>query len=87
MGTSYTRQDYDFARERRDERDAINKARMGLANKIVMACVDKICSEIIRPGPNPEERECYVMADELRSLSPGLTALVKDILKIDAAEG
>lgn len=71
----------------RQIRDAENKQRMALANKIVMAVVDKIAADIIRPGPKPEERECYVMAQELRDSNPELIKLVSDILKIEQKEG
>ena len=74
-------------REREQLREqAVNAKRMSLANKIVMAVVDKIAADIIRPGPKPEERECYVMAQELRDSNPELTALVSAILKVDAEE-
>ena len=54
-----------------------------LAAKIVMAVVDRIVGDIIRPGPKPEERECYVMAGELRALSPELEALAKAIIDVN----
>ena len=65
---------------------AANKKRMALADKIVMAVVDRVAADIIRPGPKPEERECYVMAQELRDHSEHLRDLVAAILRIDAAE-
>lgn len=68
------------------ETRAINKKRMALADKIVLAVVDRISADIIRPGPKPEERECYVVAQELRDHSQHLVALVSDILKIEDAE-
>lgn len=66
--------------------DAILAKRMALADKIVLAVVDRISSDIIRPGPKPEERECYVMAQELREHTEHLSALVSAILKIEADE-
>ena len=63
-----------------------NAQRMALADKIVMAIVDRIAADIIRPGPKPEERECYVMAKELRDHSDELQKLVADILKVEAEE-
>lgn len=66
---------------------AKNKRRMALADKIVMAVVDRIAADIIRPGPKPEERECYVMAQELRDHTEHLRELVSAILKIEADEG
>jgi len=63
----------------------INNGRRELAAKIVMAVTDKIVNEIIRPGPKPEERECYEMAGETRALNPELEELVKQI--IDANDG
>lgn len=72
----------EVAKERRAEK----AKRMALADKIVMAVVDRIAAAIIRPGPKPEERECYVMAQELRDFGPELKALVIDILKIEDTE-
>lgn len=66
--------------------EKIQAKRMALADKITLAIVDQISAAIIRPGPKPEERECYVMAQELRDYSPELRALVADILKIEAEE-
>ncbi len=63
-----------------------NAERMALADKIVMAIVDRIAADIIRPGPKPEERECYVMAKELRDHSDELQKLVADILKVEQEE-
>ena len=60
--------------------------RMVLADKIVMAVVDEIANAIIRPGPKPEERECYVMAQELRDHTAPLKELVAAILKVEAEE-
>lgn len=66
---------------------AANKKRMALADKIVMAVVDRVAADIIRPGPKPEERECYVMAQELRDHTEHLRELVAGILKVEAEEG
>lgn len=63
-----------------------NAKRMALADKIVMAVVDRIAADIIRPGPKPEERECYVMAQELRDHTAHLSELVSAILKIENDE-
>lgn len=79
---------FDLAQRRyaREEKKRVNAERMALADKIVMAITDKIANDIIRPGPKPEERECYVMAKELRDLSKELSLLVSDILKIEKEE-
>lgn len=61
--------------------------RMALADKIVLAVVDRVSADIIRPGPKPEERECYVMAQELREHSAHLKELVAAILAVEAKEG
>lgn len=60
--------------------------RMALADKIVMAVVDNIAARIIRPGPVAEERECYVMAKELRDHGIELVELVAQILKVNGEE-
>lgn len=59
---------------------------MKLADKIVMAVVDKINADIIRPGPVEAERECYDIAQELHDFKPELRALVKDILHVAKVE-
>ena len=70
----------------REARPAATKRRMTLAKKIVLAVVDRISADIIRPGPKPEERECYVMAEELREHSNDLHKLVAEIIKIEEEE-
>lgn len=71
---------------KRQGEEAVRKAaeieanRMELAAKIVMAAIDKIVNEVVRPGPKPEERECYEMAGEMRALVPDLEALAKAII-------
>lgn len=70
----------------REEKKRVNTERMALADKIVMAITDKIANDIIRPGPKPEERECYIMAKELRDSSKELSLLVSDILKVAKEE-
>lgn len=57
-------------------------ARQELAAKIAMATIDRIVNEIIRPGPKPEERECYVMAEELRAIRPEIEALARQIIDV-----
>jgi hypothetical protein len=63
----------------------IEDGRRKIAAKIVMAVVDKIVKDIVRPGPDPEERECYEMAGEVRAIVPELEKLAKRI--IDAEDG
>jgi hypothetical protein len=41
---------------------------------------------IIRPGPKPEERECYEMANEHRALKEQMVDTVAEVLRISAAE-
>ena len=92
MGTSYFASARERAvdereRKQRNDQEAarIEDERRKVAAKIVMAIVDKIVADIVRPGPVPEERECYEMAGELRTLVPDLEALVKRI--IDNTDG
>lgn len=92
MGRSYfatAREEKDYQREIDDENikeaKRIEDERRKLAAKIVMATVDQIVNQIIRPGPKPEERECYEMAGELRAMIPDLEDLAKQI--IDVNEG
>lgn len=90
MGQSYfatAREEKDYQRHI-DDKNAAEAARIGderrkMAAKIVMATVDQIVSQIIRPGPKPEERECYEMAGELRAMIPELEDLAKAILDVN----
>jgi hypothetical protein len=86
MGHSYpTAEKQRIANEEwnkaRDERKAA--ARKELAGKIIMVVVDRIVAEIIRPGPKPEERECYVMAGELRAITADLEELTKQVIDVN----
>ncbi len=77
----------EYERRAKEEADkqaiVVAKHRHELAAKIVMAVVDKIVAEIIRPGPKPEERECYAVAGELRELTPELERLAKSIIDVN----
>jgi hypothetical protein len=93
MGSSYPLTRSEIATrawaERKMREARASKAdavRMALADKIVMAVVDRIAADIIRPGPTPEERECYVMAQELRDHTTHLKELVVAILKVEKDE-
>ncbi len=87
MGSSYSNEDFKQTAIERSYAaklgHELRSKRMALANKIVLAIVDKISNDIIRPGPKPEERECYVMAEELRNHSEELKILVMSILKVE----
>lgn len=90
MGWALSQEERALADQRRravldDAAKKISDDRMRLAGKIVMVVVDKIVNEIIRPGPVAEERECYDMAGELRSIVPALEELAKSV--IDVNEG
>jgi hypothetical protein len=64
--------------------DIVNTRRekqMKLAGKITTVVIDQIVKDIIRPGPAPEERECYDMAKELRDHFDIINARVVDVLK------
>ncbi len=67
-------------------KSARTKARNKLANKIVTVCIDTTINQIIRPGPKPEERECYEMADELRTIKQQMIELVSEVLRISYEE-
>jgi hypothetical protein len=97
MGFSYTGSDYavaklkrEHAREEREREATATKRRDGirqkLADRIVNVCIDTTVSQIIRPGPKPEERECYEVANELRAIKGQLVELVAEILRISAEE-
>ena len=87
MGHSYTRADAGhWARVAAAQKGLETKARNKLAGKIVSVCIDATVNEIIRPGPKPEERECYEMADELRAIKDQMIDLVSEVLRISDEE-
>lgn len=73
----------DAADREQQEALLIAAERERLAAKIVMAVVDQIITKVVRPGPVPEERECYDMAGELRAETGDLEALVKAIIDVN----
>lgn len=73
----------DDASKERAKKKAVSAGRNEMAMKIVMAVVDRVVNEIIRPGPKPEERECYVMAGELRAITPELETLVRQVIDVN----
>lgn len=88
MGQSYFSSAEDrrqYEAERRLQADIraaeLEGRRRKFAAKIVMTVVDKIITDIVRPGPAPEERECYEMAGEVRALVPDLETLVVKIIE------
>lgn len=90
MGQSYfatpaEQREWNNARAAAENKEAILIAaeRERLAAKIVMAVVDRIITKVVRPGPVPEERECYDMAGELRAETGALEALVKAIIDVN----
>lgn len=72
----------DASLKKKAEND-VSAGRNEMAMKITMAMVDRVVNEIIRPGPKPEERECYVMAGELRALTPEIETLVRQIIDVN----
>lgn len=85
FGSSAARRAYEAERKAAaDQADAEEQdARRRFAAKIVMAITDKLVAEIVRPGPNPEERECYEMAGEFRAAVPSLEELVLQIINAE----
>jgi hypothetical protein len=97
MGHSYTGTDYEIAklkrkhaqeaRERETEAEKHQtRVRRKLADRIVNVCIDATVNQIIRPGPKPEERECYEMANELRATKDQMIDMVAEVLRISAKE-
>jgi hypothetical protein len=86
FSTSHERQVRAYAAQREpiaEPEDAKATERRKMAMKIVMAVVDRVVNDIVRPGPKPEERECYEMANELRAITPELEALVTEIINVN----
>lgn len=73
----------ELERRASQEEARIADGRKKIAAKIVMAVVDQVVNQIIRPGPKPEERECYEMAGELRATVPDLEKLAKKIIDVN----
>lgn len=73
----------EVARRATEATQARERKRLELADKLVMVLVDRIVADLIRPGPKPEERECYEMAQELRDMAPMLRELVVQVLDIE----
>lgn len=71
--------------ERVARKEAGEARRMELAAKIAMVVIDKVNRDIIRPGPDAEERECYDMSQELRDISPDLQAIIAQVLGVESA--
>lgn len=65
---------------RREYKEQVESRRMALANKIAMVVIDHISAAIIRPGPKPEERECYIVAQELRDATSEITRRIAEVL-------
>lgn len=86
MGSSYTNT-RDPARVAAAIKGVVTQKRNKLAGKITTVIIDRIVNEIIRPGPKPEERECYEMANELRAITEDISKLVADVLKVAEEEG
>lgn len=80
------REEMAYYRRVQEQEDLEVSQRMALADKIVMVMVDTISHDILRPGPEAAERECYIVAKELRDHSPVLRELVVKILEVDESE-
>ncbi len=61
--------------ERNNERLAQVKR---FAMKLSTIVVDNIITDIVRPGPKPEERECYDVANEIREHQ---SKVIEEIMK------
>lgn len=78
---NYSRQEEAAYQLRISRERAEKKAKiMNLADKLTMVIIDKIVNEIIRPGPDAEERECYDMAKELRDHAAEISKRVAQVL-------
>jgi hypothetical protein len=92
MGFNFTNnfQAEEYARkmaaQKGQETKARNRDRKKLADRIVNVCIDQTVNMIIRPGPKPEERECYEMANELRAIKEQMVETVAEVLRISDEE-
>ena len=74
-------------RRRAKRMELAGAKRMELVDKLVMVVIDRIVADLLRPGPKPEERECYEMAQELRDMAPELRDLIWQVLNIEKPLG
>ena len=83
--TDAQRRDYvrQLNREQREADARIALQREDIAKKLVMVLTDSIVNDIVRPGPMPEERECYDMAHEVREHRPSLIELALAVLNAE----
>jgi hypothetical protein len=79
-------QEIDRTRSEAAFKGVATKARKKLADRIVNVCIDMTVNQIIRPGPKPEERECYEVANELRAMKDQMVELVAEVLRISEEE-
>jgi hypothetical protein len=70
------------------ERDAKRLAEIErFAMKCTTIAVDNIITDIVRPGPKPEERECYDVANEIREHKEKIIAEIAKAIVVEAKEG
>ena len=70
-------------RRLREENAKRSAEREEIAKKLVTVLTDSIVNDIVRPGPVPEERECYDMAHEVREHRPTLVELALAVLNAE----
>ena len=87
MGYMTEAQRHDYVTELNRKQRAANEKRAAqreeIAKKLVMVVTDSIVNDIVRPGPVPEERECYDMAHEVREHRPVLLELALAVLNAE----
>lgn len=83
-----TKEEIEAARKQREELDKKKYQDLQrLAMKLATIAVDNIITDIVRPGPKPEERECYDVANEIRQFQPVIIDQIVKALIVESSEG
>jgi hypothetical protein len=64
-------------------RKGVAQNRMTLDCKITMVVTDKLVNEVVRPGPNPEDRQASDLTSEMLALRGDLVTLVSEVIAVD----
>lgn len=57
------------------------------AMKLATIAIDNIITDIVRPGPKPEERECYDVANEIRQHQEFIINEMVKAIQVEATSG
>lgn len=85
---TYTKEEIEENKKRIAEEKTVRKSEIErMAMKLATIAVDNIVADIIRPGPKPEERECYDVANEIRDHKEKIISEMAKAIIVEAKEG